>query len=819
VRDRRLHRLFERFRKKGDVAALGKAFDAVAPELYRVAVHLARDLHTAEDLVQSTFLAAIESRERWDASRPLVPWLLGILVRKAAHEQRSSARTPEHERLAPRSANEPVRESEARETLEMLQKLLASTSSPYREVLVMHLCEEKSAAEIARDLGRAPGTVRVQIHRGLEMLRKNMPAGLVATGALAAFAPRGLAAVRGSVMSAAHVAAAPVAVSAASVSTIVLAGGLAMKAASISVAVVGAALCALWFGLRSSQPRSLDVPVHAETSSGQSRRADASESALVTTPSSPARELAPAGVADAPRASPTHASPPVETSASDSGLLAVCGRLVRPDGQPATDAFVALLRDIGHAPDGQPVDSGKSADNGAFCLHARPGSYFLVALSNDQKPWTRSLTIGSQPLSLEAVTLSSGEAIAGHVRLLRAPAPAQCELAVVCRVDGKPIALGGKSLLWVQGKLLLWHSSPIKTDAQGGYSCSGLERELYRVSLESAPPSRVLHASIETEAPNASADLDVDLARLVVHVQRAGEPAKASVALTDSRTDATGRARQSEDVWGTSANPDAEFLIPPGGDYRVEASGEGTEVAACTFSVSSPGETIERTLELKPRADLGELQVELFTREAHGFGRSGFGLFSTSSRESPSPSRMVGWMFRPGPSGRSPDIVRDAKAIDGVFHLRELPAGGYDVVAMPESTWRNADGYWRHDPVHVDITAGGVARARVELHAAGRLRLRCDDRRGVHLPALCEVHDAAGSKLEISLFRSVSGSIWTGGTTLNVSAPDGANDVYPNLPEGTYAVHFSLEGFVEATRTAQVKPGVTTEVDAVLEDR
>jgi RNA polymerase sigma-70 factor (ECF subfamily) len=311
VRDRRLHRLFERFRKKGDVAALGKVFDAVAPELYRVAVHVARDLHTAEDLVQSTFLAAIESRERWDASRPLVPWLLGILVRKATHEQRSSARTPEHERLAPRSTIEPVRESEAREAREMLQKLLASTSSPYREVLVMHLCEEKSAAEIARDLGRAPGTVRVQIHRGLEMLRKNMPAGLVATGVLAALAPRGLAAVRGSVMSAAHGVVAPVAMSAAGVSTIVLAGGVAMKAVSISVVVVGVALCALWFGFLYSQPRSLDVPVPAETRSAQPKRADASESTLAPTPSTSARVSALAGGGDATRASPTHASPDV----------------------------------------------------------------------------------------------------------------------------------------------------------------------------------------------------------------------------------------------------------------------------------------------------------------------------------------------------------------------------------------------------------------------------------------------------------------------------------------------------------------------------
>ena len=50
--DRALDRLFERFRRRGDVEALGKLFDEAAPELYRVAVHLAADLHAAEDCTE-----------------------------------------------------------------------------------------------------------------------------------------------------------------------------------------------------------------------------------------------------------------------------------------------------------------------------------------------------------------------------------------------------------------------------------------------------------------------------------------------------------------------------------------------------------------------------------------------------------------------------------------------------------------------------------------------------------------------------------------------------------------------------------------------
>jgi RNA polymerase sigma-70 factor (ECF subfamily) len=803
VRDRRLHRLFERFRKKGDVAALGKVFDAVAPELYRVAVHLARDLHTAEDLVQSTFLSAIESRDRWDAERPLVPWLLGILVRKAAYEHRSSARTPEHERLAPRSASEPVRESEAREVLEM------------------HLCEEKSAAEIARDLGRAPGTVRVQIHRGLEMLRKNMPAGIVATGVFAALAPRGLAAVRGSVMSAAHGVAGPIAASAASMSGVVI-GGLAMKALSISVAVVGAVFCALWFGVRSIPTPSSSQPLQPQPLASQSAHEHATESASLAAAAGPSVR-APASSAATPpeRSAPVIAAP---VPASDAERISVCGQFRSSDGKPAANAFVALLRELDSAPEGQPIDNGKCADDGSFCLHARPGAYFLVALADDHTPWSQTIVLGSAPMSLDPSMLTAGERIRGRVRLLGVPAPADCEVAVRCRVDGKAMVLGGRNLLWAHGKLLLQQSPRTKTDAQGMYACSGLDHELYRVSLESAPPARVLHASIDTEAPNAAADLDVDLARVVVHVRNDGQPAKARVFLTDSRVDATGRARSSHDVWGASANPDAEFLVPPGDDYRVDAASEGSERASVEFSVASPGQTIERTLELKRRSDFGELQVDLESAEARGIQRASFGLFATgttdsSARDDLATRGMLGIMSFGGPTRQAPDFVRDEHAVDGVFHLRDVPAGSYDVVALPNSTWREGAGYWRHDPVHVDITAGGVARAHVDLRAAGRLRLRCDDPRGVHLPATCEVFDSSGSKLDISLFRSVKGSFWGGGTALNASAPDGANDVYPNLPEGMYMVVFSLNGYVDVQRNAEVKRGVTTEVVAVLEKK
>ena len=62
MRDR-VKKSFEHFCKKGDPKDLARVFDAVAPDLLHSAIHLADDADSAEDLVQATFLTAIDRSE------------------------------------------------------------------------------------------------------------------------------------------------------------------------------------------------------------------------------------------------------------------------------------------------------------------------------------------------------------------------------------------------------------------------------------------------------------------------------------------------------------------------------------------------------------------------------------------------------------------------------------------------------------------------------------------------------------------------------------------------------------------------------------
>ena len=200
MRVRSLEHLFERYRRKGDLAALGQVFDRVAPDLLRLACHLVRGHDAAEDVLQATFVVAIERAQRFDPERELRPWLTGILARQAAAYRRREGRSLDEARLQPRAAANPAQAAEAKELSLQLGAALNRLGEPYRKTLEPYLRDGLSPSEIARGLGLAPGTVRMRIHRGLDRLRELLPAGVAAGLAGSLLAPRGLGVVRASVL-------------------------------------------------------------------------------------------------------------------------------------------------------------------------------------------------------------------------------------------------------------------------------------------------------------------------------------------------------------------------------------------------------------------------------------------------------------------------------------------------------------------------------------------------------------------------------------------------------------------------------------------
>ena len=84
--------LMRRFQARGDLDALGRLFDAVAPDLLGVARRVSGDIAEAEDLVHAAFLVAIERPERWRGDASVTAWLAGILSKEALNARRRAAR-------------------------------------------------------------------------------------------------------------------------------------------------------------------------------------------------------------------------------------------------------------------------------------------------------------------------------------------------------------------------------------------------------------------------------------------------------------------------------------------------------------------------------------------------------------------------------------------------------------------------------------------------------------------------------------------------------------------------------------------------------
>ncbi|MEZ6038754.1 MAG: sigma-70 family RNA polymerase sigma factor [Planctomycetota bacterium] len=252
---------FLRFRDEGDTAALAQVFDLVAQQLLLVASHVAGKQQQPEDLLQETFLTAIQRADRYDGERPLEPWLVGILVNVTRNDRRRREREQPSDAIEPApTLHQPSDAAIEAEFVASLNEAIAGLPVPQREVMTLNLVHGMTPTEIAHATSRPVGTVKSWIHRSLEVVRRRLPASMaLAFGALL----RGmdsLAQVREVVVAEAarHVAAAAASGSAAAVTTATLprvgATWLRWAMAALGAAALVVAVAAWWPDSPASPP-------------------------------------------------------------------------------------------------------------------------------------------------------------------------------------------------------------------------------------------------------------------------------------------------------------------------------------------------------------------------------------------------------------------------------------------------------------------------------------------------------------------------------------------------------------------------------------
>jgi RNA polymerase sigma-70 factor (ECF subfamily) len=165
--------LLARFRA-GDERALDSIFARYEVSLFQFLIGVLRDHHQAEDVLQDTFVRALERLEGVDPNH-LKGWLFTV----AYHQAMLSKRRQKHRLLYSEDPAAAVSDSlpgpslvaEQREDAQRLRDLLEQLPPGQREVIRQRVYEGKRFREIAATLGCPLNTALARMHEGLKRLR------------------------------------------------------------------------------------------------------------------------------------------------------------------------------------------------------------------------------------------------------------------------------------------------------------------------------------------------------------------------------------------------------------------------------------------------------------------------------------------------------------------------------------------------------------------------------------------------------------------------------------------------------------------------
>jgi RNA polymerase sigma-70 factor (ECF subfamily) len=153
--------------------------DRFQAEVYGLCVRLLNHRHDAEDVTQEVFLRVFRSLRRWDSSRPLKPWVMGIAVNRCRTWLAQRARRPEPVAYLHETAASPPADDSA-ELVREIHAAVEELRPEYRAVFVLFHEQGLPYDEIAAAMERPVGTVKTWLHRArLEVLGRLRQRGMV----------------------------------------------------------------------------------------------------------------------------------------------------------------------------------------------------------------------------------------------------------------------------------------------------------------------------------------------------------------------------------------------------------------------------------------------------------------------------------------------------------------------------------------------------------------------------------------------------------------------------------------------------------------
>jgi RNA polymerase sigma-70 factor (ECF subfamily) len=161
----------------GDRSAFGQLYDRYARMVHGIL--LARvPLHEVDDLVQDVFLLALPRLHTLRDLSRFGPWLAAISRNRANDYYRQSVNHVElTEELSADEAGKQGPGDLSHAEVARILAMVRSLPEAYREPLLLRLVEGMTGPEISERTGMTPGSVRVNLHRGMQQLREKLAEG------------------------------------------------------------------------------------------------------------------------------------------------------------------------------------------------------------------------------------------------------------------------------------------------------------------------------------------------------------------------------------------------------------------------------------------------------------------------------------------------------------------------------------------------------------------------------------------------------------------------------------------------------------------
>jgi len=156
--------------RSGDRAAFARLYERHAPMVH--AVLLARvGRGEAEDLVQEVFLKAMSRLVAVRDQQAVGPWLSAIARNLAIDAGRARQRAASLKLVGSEPATEQPADGPS---VDEVLKAIRGLPEAYRETVMLRLVERMTGPQIAERLGLTHGSVRVNLCRGMKLLRERL---------------------------------------------------------------------------------------------------------------------------------------------------------------------------------------------------------------------------------------------------------------------------------------------------------------------------------------------------------------------------------------------------------------------------------------------------------------------------------------------------------------------------------------------------------------------------------------------------------------------------------------------------------------------